>query len=257
VCDYCQNLGIPHFGGEQPGDTYYYSPLNIFCFGIVDASTSPEQLYAYGYSEDVGAKGGNNVASLVIKYLEDFEWLIPGRCGKRLTVIMDNCAGQNKNGHVLRLALLLVELQFFKAVEFVFYVRGHTKNLCDRMFNLMKKRYHCSQIFSMRVLTEKLNELDNVSFTAVTSDVFFYYNSLLDSVYCKFQPGTVKSNHLFYVNNSAPTVMHSATYVGEEDDDEGHNEFDFNSQTRNRQDAMEDILNNKVNLPPPGFKPLK
>jgi len=154
VCDYCQNLGIPHFGGEQPGNTYYYSPLNVFCFGIVDASTSPEQLYAYAYSEDAGTKGGNNVASLLMKYLEDFEWLIPGRCGKRLTVIMDNCAGHNKNGHVLRLVLLLVELQFFKAVEFVFYVRGHTKNLCDRMFNLMKKRYHRSQIFSMRVLTE-------------------------------------------------------------------------------------------------------
>jgi len=102
-----------------------------------------------------------------------------------------------------------------------------------------------------------LSELDTVSFTAVTSDVFFDYNSLLDSVYRKFQPGTVKSNHLFYVNNSAPTVMHSVTYVGEEDDNEGRNEFDFNNRTRNRQDALEDILNNKVNLPPLGLKPIK
>jgi hypothetical protein len=141
-CDYCQNLGLPHFGGEQPGDTYYYSPLNVFCFGNVDASCSPEELYAYGYSEDVGAKGGNNVALLPMKALDDFHWLEPDRCGKRLSIIMDNCAGQNKNGHVLRLALLLVELQLFKMVDFIFYIRGHMKNLCDRMFNLLKKRYH-------------------------------------------------------------------------------------------------------------------
>ena len=114
----------------------------MFCFGNVDASCSPEELYAYGYSEDVGAKGGNNVALLPMKALDDFHWLEPDRCGKRLSIIMDNCAGQNKNGHVLRLALLLVELQLFKMVDFIFYIRGHMKNLCDRMFNLLKKRYH-------------------------------------------------------------------------------------------------------------------
>ena len=27
VVDYCQNLSIPHLGGEQPGETYYYSPI--------------------------------------------------------------------------------------------------------------------------------------------------------------------------------------------------------------------------------------
>ena len=27
VCNYSQNLGVPHFGSEQPGDTYYFSPL--------------------------------------------------------------------------------------------------------------------------------------------------------------------------------------------------------------------------------------
>jgi rubrerythrin len=38
VCDYAQNVGIPHFGKYQPGDTYYYSPLTINLFGFVDLS---------------------------------------------------------------------------------------------------------------------------------------------------------------------------------------------------------------------------
>jgi hypothetical protein len=38
VCDYTQNVGIPNFGKEQPGDTYNYSSLTINIFGIVDLS---------------------------------------------------------------------------------------------------------------------------------------------------------------------------------------------------------------------------
>jgi hypothetical protein len=152
VADYAQHLGLPHFGGEQPGDTYYYSPLVVYCFGIVDTSVTPEQLHAYGYTEDQEGKGGNNVASLLMRALQDLWWLVEGKTVKKLSIFMDNCSGQNKNGHVLRLALLLVELSFLKQVEFIFYVCRHTENGCDGMFNLLQKRYHCSQIYS----TERL-----------------------------------------------------------------------------------------------------
>ena len=49
VGDYSQNLDLPHFGGEQPGDTYYYSPLNVAIFGLVNYAT--EVLYVYSYPE--------------------------------------------------------------------------------------------------------------------------------------------------------------------------------------------------------------
>ena len=35
VCDYAQNLDLPHFGGEQTGDDYYFSPLNINVFWLL------------------------------------------------------------------------------------------------------------------------------------------------------------------------------------------------------------------------------
>jgi hypothetical protein len=44
VRDYAQNLGIPHFGKEQPGYTYHYSPFTINLFGLVDLSRSPNKL---------------------------------------------------------------------------------------------------------------------------------------------------------------------------------------------------------------------
>ena len=67
--DYCQNIDIPHFGREQPGETYYYSPLNVSCFGCCDFMT--EKFNAFLYNEGEGKKGGNNVCSLLYKKLVD------------------------------------------------------------------------------------------------------------------------------------------------------------------------------------------
>jgi hypothetical protein len=64
VADYYQKLSLPYFCGEQPGDTYYFSPLFVYVFGIAGVSKDRVQLLAYGYPEGEGSKGGNNVASL-------------------------------------------------------------------------------------------------------------------------------------------------------------------------------------------------
>ena len=48
-------MDLPHFGQEQPGETYYYSPLNISCFGITDFATNV--LDAFVYHEGEGKKG--------------------------------------------------------------------------------------------------------------------------------------------------------------------------------------------------------
>ena len=52
-------------------------------------------------------KGGNNVASLIFKYLKENGILILAETegtGKRLSLIFDNCAGQNQEsyGHEVR-----------------------------------------------------------------------------------------------------------------------------------------------------------
>ena len=63
--DYAQNLDMPHFGSEQPGDTYYFSPLGIYVFRIVKESKEPSLMRCFYYKEGVAKKGGNNVASLL------------------------------------------------------------------------------------------------------------------------------------------------------------------------------------------------
>ncbi len=101
-----------------------------------------------------------------------FSPLTEGQTGKQLSIVMDNCGGRNKNNNVLRLALYLVELQYFEIVQFVFYVRRHTKNNCDRLFNQLKLRWHKKNTYTMKQLVECLNLQPNVEFIEVTSDSF-------------------------------------------------------------------------------------
>jgi hypothetical protein len=136
---------------------YYFSAVTINLFGIVDLSLAPNKRTCYAYREFTANKGGNNVASLLMKDLFDKFRLRKGTPGKKLTIAMDNCGGQNKNNVVLRLALYLVEIKYFLTVEFIFSIRGHTKNACDRMFIQMKLKYHKKDIFSWSQALETLD----------------------------------------------------------------------------------------------------
>jgi len=101
-------------------------------------------------------------------------WIkVNGSCGKQLSIIMDNCGGQNKNNYVLRLALWLVERKFFVKVELIFYIRGHTKNACDRLFNQLKLRYHKRQTFMMHQMVETMNEGANATLQEAIAGNYF------------------------------------------------------------------------------------
>ena len=163
-------------------------------------------MLAFAYPEGDGQKGANNFASLLVYGLKHLGMIIEGKTGKRLTIIMDNCSGQNKNNVVLRLALWLVEMKFFKEVCFSFYIRGHTKNACDRLFNQMKLNYRKAQVFTMDQLLNKLNEQPNVTVLQSTPHMFLDYSEMMDAFYSKFK-GNVTINHVFAVHDSSPTMM--------------------------------------------------
>jgi hypothetical protein len=211
VADYAQNLDLPHFGEEQPGETYYFSPKNVFIFGVVDLALSPAELFAYTYQEETGRKGGNNVASLLMMHLQRQSMLQESETGeplpgKLLTIAADNCSGQNKNNMVLRLANYLVEKGYYKEVEVLFYVRGHTKNACDREFNLMKLNFHKKNIYTFNSSLEEENLLSvlgrqkGITVIEVTEDMFKDWDKLENRLYQRLKDGTILINHVFQVS---------------------------------------------------------
>jgi hypothetical protein len=183
VVDFCQNMEMPFFGKDQPGDTYYFTPKTINLLGIVDCNPEKEILHAYAYSEEDGGKGGNNVASLIMKYLRDRK-LLDGKKRKRLNIVMDNCSGQNKNNFVLRLAPYLQEKEYFVEVHFIFLVVGHTKNVADRLFNTLKRLYRVQNVFVMPMLLEAMKHEQVVPHAVEWGD-FKKWNQYLDQIYNK------------------------------------------------------------------------
>jgi hypothetical protein len=214
IIDYAQNVCEPHFGEEQPGATFYYTPKNIFIFGVTDLTVTPSQLYAYAYEEETGRKGGNNVASLIMLHLRERGMLHESATGeplpgKLLTIAADNCSGQNKNNHVLRLANYLVEKGYFLKVEVLFYVRGHTKNACDRHFNLLKLHFHKNNIYTFNSdlepgnLVNMLRRQKDTTVIPVTVAMFHDWHRHLNRLYKLLESGTILINHVFEVSTEA------------------------------------------------------
>ena len=83
----------------------------------------------------------NNVASLLIGFVQ-YNFVHDGEAPMReLNIIMDNCAGQNKNRMVICTAAYMMATGMFSKVNLIYLIKGHTKNMCDRMFNTMKRNY--------------------------------------------------------------------------------------------------------------------
>ena len=203
IGDYAQYMNLPFFGRNQPGDTYYFVPLNVNIFGFVNVAhcTDTNQivkdhLYANVYKEGTAKRGGNEVASLVMKSLRHIGFMDKERngVGGELVLCFDNCPGQNKNGMVIRLAMLLVEMSYYKKVIICFLVKGHTKKSCDRLFNLMKRNYRKRNVFSYNDLMELMKTRQCTVLPSEEKD-FQDYDDFLGNFYCKLR--RVEGDHIF------------------------------------------------------------
>ena len=206
VVDYGQNMELPIFNKEQPGCSYYYSPLSVYNLGMVDQGYEynneevGDHMHAHVYHEGIGRKGANNVASLIVKTLMLKGLLRENDCGGELNNVFDNCSGQNKNNTVLRLLVWLTEMGYFKKVNFVFLIVGHTKNAADRIFNLLKLDYRSSNLYTMQQLMNALGRSKYVTIhNAVVGDFHDWgeYLKLFYSKFSKNNKGYMKQNHIF------------------------------------------------------------
>lgn len=257
VADYCQNLSMPHQGMTQPGDTYYFSPLTVNCFGTADASFDKPQMRAYVYHEGEGKKGGNNVASLLYKDLYDRGW-VDEKKGPRgeLTIIMDNCTGQNKNKMVMRMAALVHELGLYKKINIAFLVAGHTKNICDRLFNLLKLVYRKCNIYSFEQLINVLNEADDVTAVRTGPSDFFDWDTFEDTIYRQLTTGTVTRSHMFLFDNQKPGILRTQD-TAEDSSHWNEQQLVKRMNRETRASIIKDYKTHLKVLEPPGIKPIK
>lgn len=211
VCDFAQNMYLPNFSSEQPGATYYYSPLNVYPFGIVDCSQNPTELTAHMFVEGQQKKGGNTVVSCIWKELER-KGLRSGKTAKELNLVFDNCAGQNKNRMVYRFLFYLVKMKITRVARAIFLVKGHTKNDCDRMFNLMKREFRKSNVYTPNELFLLCNNAEHVKALQLFTREFLDWDSLQDTMVSKAD-GILK-NHIFCVTEDDSNRIAIQEYDG-------------------------------------------
>jgi hypothetical protein len=203
VVDYGQNMELPVFNKEQPGITYYYSPLSIYNLGIVDHAhvyvdgRVTEHMHCHVYHEGVGKKGANNVASLIVKTLRGLNLLREDSVGGELNIVFDNCSGQNKNNTVLKLAAWLMAMGYFKSVQFIYLVVRHTKNAADHLFNSLKHEYRKQNLFTFDELARALDQSATVTVHRTVANDFFDYDKLLDGMYRKLTGQIKQKSYLF------------------------------------------------------------
>ena len=95
---------------------------------------------------------------------------------------------------VIRLALYLVEMNFFESVIICFLVKGHTKNTCDRLFNKLKEKYRKRNVFTFdQMIALMNNEYCTVLKSSVTD--FKDYDEFLGDFHCCLK--VVLKHHIF------------------------------------------------------------
>ncbi|POM76748.1 Hypothetical protein PHPALM_5979 [Phytophthora palmivora] len=129
VMDFSQNLAIPSVT-ITPSQWYFCSLLAVNIFGIFYENEGAQMNYVYD--------------EFVSK--------------KHLIVYADNCSGQNKNNHVIKYFLAQVQMGVFERIDYKFYVKGHTKNSCDRGFGHIRRHVGRANCWTMDHIVSTVNE---------------------------------------------------------------------------------------------------
>eukprot|EP00644_Phytophthora_capsici_P019501 jgi/Phyca11/133619/e_gw1.589.2.1 len=126
----------------------------------------------------------------------------------RLTVYADNCSGQNKSNYVIKFFLAQVDMGLLKHVDYKFFVKGHTKNSCDRGFAHIRK--HISKVECYTV-DHVVNAVKNAASNSVTihiprgSEQFKTYKGVLTELYKRLDG--VQQFQIFSMNGDQTGVV--------------------------------------------------
>jgi hypothetical protein len=143
----------------------------------------------------------------------EVQGLLNGITSNEINFVFDNCAGQNKNRMVYRLLFFLVKLGICRKARAIFLVKGHTKNDCDRMFNLMKYDYRKVNCFTPPELLELVNKHPQVRAIAMEEAEFKNWDDLENKMISKMGSG-VSRNHIFSVSARDSNAMIVQEHAG-------------------------------------------
>ena len=142
---------------------------------------------------------------MIVKTLRQINLLREDLVAGELNIIFDNCSGQNKNNMVLKLAAYFKATGYYKTVNFIFLINGHTKNAAGHLFNSLKSEYHKQDIFTMEVLVKKLNTFKSVTAHPSAREDFLDYDTLF-KIFSDLA-GKINKNHIFLCGDDGSRLI--------------------------------------------------
>ena len=145
-----QNILLTSLKYEHPGPTYYLFWANIYGLDIHNDSNSI--YYVYTWTDFEVKKGMNNIASCLIRCFND-KWYYYQSYSKNnkmptIAILVENWVGKNKNNITNLFLNMFKEGGLFRTATLDLYIKGHTKNDCDRLFNSLKVLYWKQNVFT-------------------------------------------------------------------------------------------------------------
>lgn len=182
VCiDLQQTLPCPRL---TTGIAYYKMKLWVYNFCIHDVKSGKSTMFVW--EETTGGRGSDEIGSCWLKWLE----LMNTEPFNTVTIVADNCAGQNKNLVIVLAALQQVHAGRLKRVELVFLVSGHSYMPCDRSFGLIEKRIRTHDtVFTPADYVEIIRSTNrNFRVVEMRLDDFLDLKSLMNAVTVRRAP---------------------------------------------------------------------
>ncbi|KAE9291048.1 hypothetical protein PF001_g19333 [Phytophthora fragariae] len=125
-----------------------------------------------------------------------------------LIVYADNCSGQNKNNYVIKFFLAQVQMGVFERIDYKFFVKGHTKNSCDRGFGHIRRHVGRADCWKMDHIVSAVNEAATSSSAVHISrgnEFFKSYKPLVTELYKKLVG--VQQYQIFSMEATKPGVV--------------------------------------------------
>ena len=136
-----------------------------------------------------------------------------GESVSEINFVFDNCPGQNKNRMVLRMLPVLINLGICRTARAFFLIKGHTKNDCDRMYNLLKKEYRKSNCYTPGHWYNFLETANDAITITRAKGYFFDWDNWEDKYMINKVAGCSK-NHVFTCSENDPDRIHMCRAQG-------------------------------------------
>ena len=96
----------------------------------------------------------------------------------------------------------IVEVHVFPCVEDMFFIKGHTNNACDRMFNLLKLDLRLRNIYCFEDMVRHSDENEHIYVEPIALEQFSDFHWLLNSFYRTLDMGQTNRTHMFKISSS-------------------------------------------------------